>query len=57
MSDPFENLLEENEDIEDVINIGNAHLEFLEAIMGGDEIVQEKNEGSSEDENHHPTES
>ncbi|XP_023768574.1 uncharacterized protein LOC111917152 [Lactuca sativa] len=56
--DPFENLLEENEDIEDVINIGNAHLAFLEVVMGGDEIVQEKNEGISEDENHnYPIES
>nr|KAJ0207828.1 hypothetical protein LSAT_V11C500249890 [Lactuca sativa] len=50
LPDHFENLLEENEDIEDVIYIGNAHFALLEGIMEGDEVVQEKNKGSSKDE-------
>nr|KAJ0200233.1 hypothetical protein LSAT_V11C600316800 [Lactuca sativa] len=46
--DHFENLIEENEVMKDVVNFGNAHLALLETIMGGDEVVQEKNKGSLE---------
>ena len=49
LPDHFENFLEENEVIEDFINFGNAYLALLETIMGGDEVVQEKNKVSLED--------
>nr|KAJ0200933.1 hypothetical protein LSAT_V11C600328640 [Lactuca sativa] len=48
--DPFENLLEENEVMKDIVNFGNAHLALLETIIGGGEVVQKKNKVTLEDE-------